>query len=275
MKIIERLSLLLLLITGICFAVFWYQKWKNTDSVRPEMICDTPEIEVGVNVTEEQLLEGVTAWDNKDGDLTDKILIASYSKFVDKGVRNIKLVVFDSHYNVAQMTRTVRYTDYVSPRFYLKKPLQFRTNSIINLYDCIGATDCLDGDISDKIKVVYNDAGTGSSNPGEYEVGFQVSNSAGDVSYLTANAEIYEGSYYKPEILLSQYMLYIKKGEAFKPEQYIEKVESALETEELTAADVQIHSTVNPSVSGSYEVRYSVVSENGYEGTSRLIVIVE
>lgn len=275
MKIVERLSLLLLLITGVCFAVFWYQKWQNADSVRPEIVCDTPEIEVGVNVTGEQLLEGVTAWDDKDGDLTDKILIASYSKFIDKGVRNIKLVVFDSHYNVAQMTRTVRYTDYISPRFYLKKPLQFRTNSTINLYDCIGAVDCLDGDISDKIKVVYNDAGTSNSNPGEYEVRFQVSNSAGDVSYLMANAEIYEGSYYKPEILLSQYLLYVKQGAEFKPEQYIEKVESALETEELTAADVQIHSTVNTSVSGNYEVRYSIVSENGYEGTSRLIVIVE
>lgn len=275
MKIIERLSLLLLLTTGICFAVFWYQKWQNADSVRPEIVCDTPEIEVGVNVTEEQLLEGVTAWDNRDGDLTDKILIASYSKFVDKGVRNIKLVVFDSHYNVAQMTRTVRYTDYVSPRFYLKKPLQFRANSTINLYDCIGATDCLDGDISDKIKVVYNDAGTSNSNPGEYEVGFQVSNSAGDVSYLTANVEIYEGSYYKPEILLSRYLLYVKQGAEFKPERYIEKTESALETEELTAADVQIYSTVNTSVPGNYEVRYSIVSENGYEGTSRLIVIVE
>lgn len=277
MKIVERLSILLFVITSICFAAFCWQKNQDTDSIKPAITCDETSIKVNVDVTEEELLEGVTAWDDVDGDITDKIMIASYSNFIDveKATRNIKYIVFDSHNNVSYITREICYTDYESPHFYLKNPLQFRVNSTINLYDCIGATDCLDGDISDKIKVVYNDAGTINSIPGEYEVKFQVSNSAGDVSYLTTKIEIYEGSYYKPEIELNQYLVYVEKWREFNPYEYVANITSALDGEVLAIENVNIYGEVDTAMVGTYELVYSVVSSNGYEGTNRLVVIVE
>lgn len=277
MKIVERLSVILLLITGVCFVFFYWEKSKNTDTINPEMTCEEMSLSVSVNVTEKELLEGITAWDNVDGDLTDKIIIASYSKFINlnEATRNVKYIVFDSHNNVSQIVREIKYTDYEPPKYYLKQPLRFRVNSSINLYECIGATDCLDGDVSDKIKVVYNDAGTINNTPGEYGVQFQVANSAGDVSYLTANVEIYEGSYYKPTIELSDYLIHIEKGSEFNPLDYVVELTSALEEEELTTADVQVYGKINRFRAGTYELVYSVVSTNGYEGTNRLVVIVK
>ena len=67
--------------------------------------------------SEERLLEGVTAYDGKDGDLTSKVFVESISNFVEPGVSNVTYVVYDADRHAAKASRKVVYLDYTPPRF--------------------------------------------------------------------------------------------------------------------------------------------------------------
>lgn len=58
---------------------------------------------------ESDLLKGVTAKDNRDGDLTSKVFIDSISVTSDGQNAVVKYAVIDSHHNVGSKTRIVTY----------------------------------------------------------------------------------------------------------------------------------------------------------------------
>ena len=65
----------------------------------------------------------------------------------------VTYAAFDSDRHVTKATRTVRYTDYHSPRFTLSQPLICRTNGSRALSLFVGAADSIDGDLSDRVKI--------------------------------------------------------------------------------------------------------------------------
>ncbi|MFQ7768823.1 MAG: hypothetical protein ACLRIL_11475 [Fusicatenibacter saccharivorans] len=52
-----------------------------------------------------ELLSGVTAYDAKDGDVTDSLAVEHISNFIEKGRRKISIVAFDSDNNVTHAER--------------------------------------------------------------------------------------------------------------------------------------------------------------------------
>lgn len=55
------------------------------------------------------------ASDDRDGDLTDQILIKGVTPALADSSAQVTYIVFDSANNMATVTRTVRYTDYQAP----------------------------------------------------------------------------------------------------------------------------------------------------------------
>ena len=117
-----RLFSVIFLIVSILFTVWaniYYLSTVNRDV--PIIKNDIPFLEISVEDGKEALMKGLSAHDATDGDLTDKIMIASTSHFIEKGTVKVKYVVFDSHNNSTTLTRKVCYKDYYSPEFELKK----------------------------------------------------------------------------------------------------------------------------------------------------------
>ena len=106
------------------------------------------------------LYQGLTAEDNRDGDLTDSIRVSSMSNFTEPGKREITYAVFDSSNNSATLTRTLEYTDYTSPQIKLSAPLRYTLDEMsdVSLTENMSVEDCLDGDITSQIRASYNDA---------------------------------------------------------------------------------------------------------------------
>ena len=96
----------------------------------------------------------------------------------------------DSDSHVATATRTLHYTDYTSPHFYLSQALRYTVGSPINIRDRLTAMDAVDGDLSSQIKITSTNLV--STVPGSYPVTFEVTNSLGDTSTLTASIFIQE-----------------------------------------------------------------------------------
>ena len=65
------------------------------DNTYPEIQFEQDLLEVSVKATEQDLLQGVTATDKKDGDITDSIIIENMSNMLENNERIVTYVAFD------------------------------------------------------------------------------------------------------------------------------------------------------------------------------------
>lgn len=286
-KIIHIGSIVLCILSTILFVFSGFYLNKNADAYGPEIHMEETEIEVSIHATEEELLQGITATDKKDGDVTDSLLVESMGLFINTGKRNIIIDAFDNNHNVTKIERTIQYTDYISPRIKISNPLRVPLNDINQLMDCITVEDCLDGDITDALQITPMNNVTSFALPGEYEMKLTVSNSVGDVVELPVVVELYDNlsDSSKPKALLSDYLIYKKVGESIEPQDYLIGFVQRGVTYEWDALasglavpyvrkDVSIKNNVDTAVPGVYEILYSM-TDAGYATNVRQVVIVE
>ena len=164
---------LLLLLVLICcggFAIYQFL-WNQTyDREPPEITMDQDELTLSVSDLESALLQGVTATDAQDGDVTDSLVVESVRGVVADQRFTVTYAAFDSDGNVTKAQRTVRYSDYVSPRFSLTGSLLFRTGSSLDIFSVLKAEDVVDGDLTDRIKATMTSGGQQISAAGCHEV---------------------------------------------------------------------------------------------------------
>ena len=95
MRIVRMALIIVFLLSLSLFGATELVGLIGMDRTMPEISSDREVLEITCEYTEEQLLEGLTASDGTDGDLTSQIIPGSFSRFIDDGVCNISYVVFD------------------------------------------------------------------------------------------------------------------------------------------------------------------------------------
>ena len=251
MRIIKLSLIALLVLVTVLFAVEAVTSRINGVDQGPELTCEAGELTVSVLDGEDALRAGVTAWDQQDGDLTDKIRIQGVSKLLTENTAKISYIVFDSHGNFSMASRMIRYTDYSRPVFGVTQPLVYRESEQIRLLDRLKATDALDGDITQSIRVSALQA---TSDPDVWTVGIQVTNSMGDTSRLELPIIIHTGLVVRPEVELTQQLIYLDRDSVFRAEDYLSGVETPIGPGEKS--DVIITGDVDTGNAGTYYVYY-------------------
>lgn len=297
MKKIRILSIIIFVIAAASFGVYKRQEQVNVDRKGPEIIMDNKKIKVSCSDGQEKLLSGIRALDNRDGDVSDSLLVESMSNFIKKGRRKITIAAFDSSNNVTKVTRTLVYSDYHSPKFALEEPLRFQTKTQ-DILGTLSAEDVLDGDLTGNIKI-SSEYSVKADEPGIYPMVFSVSNSAGDVVKLLANIEINDPAKENrnPQFELSQYLVYTAPGIVLNPWDYVQKITAdGIEFERgedgilydpkprdnqkrvaITPEEVVIEDNVDYNTPGNYEIIYHFTAsedQDEKEGRIRLIVVV-
>ena len=273
MRIVRTVVVVITILSFALFGVTEVIRLVNRDTSLPEITSDREDLEIPCDYTEEQLLEGLTASDEDDGDLTSQIIAGSFSRFIDKGVSNITYVVFDSFDQPATLTREVRFTDYHSPRFTLTEPLVFaeEEGSYTEAMKRIGAQDMLDGDLKDWITQTETDLNY--QRAGSYTMTVEVSNSFGDTSTVGLPVHVVSAERRTMDIELSTSIVYISTGGSIDPDSYVQRVTDA-QGNEADAGRVNVSSNVDTQTPGVYEIHYEV-SDGGSAGETWLTVIVE
>jgi hypothetical protein len=293
MKILRITGWVLFILSAVTYLGYKKYEKSTSDTEGPVIQFTSDSIETSINAAKADLLQGVTAYDNKDGDVSDTLLIESISKFTNSRKRIITYAAFDSHKNITKRERELTYTDYVPPRFSMSKPLVFAIGDVANIIDGMTVLDCIDGDLTDKIRYEQPDITFGISS-GIFPFEFRVTNSAGDTAYLPVEIEFYypnaQGIDLVPQIHLSDYIIYKKEGDLIDPASYLKEISIGDKTysfgtgqESGTGAGiaqidinrVKISSDVNIKEPGFYKIVYSYQTENGYTGTTKLFVVVE
>lgn len=276
------ITIALLVAVCIVFAVYVYSTRIAKQDSAPVLSVDSYTVVLSVNDDESKLLEGITAYDSEDGDLTPGIILESVSKFVAPGESVATYAVVDSDKNVAKITRRVVFDDYTSPKFTLSRPLSFDYGYVYDVLEPLGAVDCIDGDLSGSVKMTLLGGEDSISSAGVYTIKYSITNSRGDTSSITLPVRITQRTSseirYQPVIGLRKYLVYVEKGGSFYPETYVESMKINTQEVELTTEvkdAIVISSPVDTQKPGVYEVRYEYTAENGYVGTTIMTVVVE
>lgn len=207
----------------VLFSAYCVRDKMQTDSSGPVISVEKEAIEVSIHDGDDVLLQGVTAKDKKDGDVTDSLIVEKISNFYEDGRRTVTYAAFDSDNHISKVQRELSYTDYVSPRFNMSASPRFRVGSSANIDTIVSAEDCLDGDLSGKIKI-HMDTTINNRVTGLYPVEYTVTNSAGDTVTLPINIEIYEAKSNEVQLNLKTYLIYYT-GENMNYKNYLKSVQ--------------------------------------------------
>ena len=288
----KKTNILLIALIGLCVAAF--VGYRTLDRIRsdtkpPQITIGSDALQVSVNDPADTLLAGVSATDNKDGNVTDSLVVESIQLLDGTGRLSVSYAAFDKAGNVAKATREAVYTDYVRPQFTLNQPLLFRYGITFDVLNIIGATDTRDGNIQHRIRATSLDENA-ISTLGKHDVLFQVTNSLGDTVSLTIPVEVYDPKAYDAELALTDYLVYLNVGDSFQASDYLKSFTYLGETTNLGTRlpygfSLKTEGTVTTGTPGVYPVEYYVTYternannpelDRKYDSHSRLIVVVE
>ena len=222
-------------------------------------------------------LADVTATDEEDGNLTDKIEIKKNDVDTTKpGKYEVTYKVTDS--KGASYTKSITVT--VNPKM---EPInaapiikaEDKTLTVGDTFDPkadVTATDEEDGNLTDKIEVLKNEVDT--TKPGKYEVTYKVTDSKGasrtKTITVTVNPKM-ETLNEAPTIDVTDKEITV--GDKFDPKDGVTAKDK--EDGNLTDKIEILKNTVNPSKPGVYEVTYKVTDSKGASCTKTIKVTVK
>lgn len=221
-------------------------------------------------------LADVTANDEEDGDITDKIKILENEVDTTKpGKYEVTYKVTDS--GGASHVKTIKVT--VNPKM---EPLnaapiieaEDKTLTVGDAFDPMAdvtATDAEDGNLTDKIKILNNEVDT--TKPGKYEVTYKVTDNKG-ASYtktitVTVNPKM-EVLNAIPTIKAEDKTITV--GDTFDPKADVTAED--VEDGDLTDKIEVLKNEVDTTKAGKYEVTYKVTDRKGASRTKTITVTV-
>ena len=280
-----RKSLIYLILTFVfvaVFALYMIVIQGGVDTRPPEIFFDGTMLELSAKAADEAYMQGVSATDDKDGDVTSSLVVESIKLLDSDGTIRITYAAFDAAGNVRKALRTARYTDYESPRFFLNRSLTFAYYSGFDIFNMVRAEDALDGNISHRVRITSMDDSS-IANVGAHQVQLRVTNSLGETVQLVVPVEVYDPEWYLASVKLDTYLLYLKKGDVFNPREHLDKfVVRGADTDVSRGIpegiDCEIDGAVNTAVPGVYRVQYTLTKDlnlTSYAGQAYLMVVVQ
>ncbi len=274
MKIIQSALIALFLIVSIAFCVLFLYEQEVVDTEPPVIICDGVPLEVSVNATDRELCAGLSAVDNVDGDITDRIIVRRVSRLIESDRATIYYAVFDSSSNCCTYSRYITYTDYRKPIFSLSQPLIYSVNAQVTLNDRLTATDLIDGNITNRIRVSADNVSTSAA--GEYPITVQVTNSSGDTTLIPLTVTIRNDTSQHPVIYLDEYIVFIDSSDHIDLETLREHILSVRESAYGDTVDpkaVEISGEIDYSTFGSNDITFSYTNADGLTYSVILTVV--
>ena len=259
-------------VLAFALAIYYTQFYK--DVVPPEIRMDADVITVSAADGDEALLRGVTATDNRDGDITGAVLVDGVSQLTGPNAARVRYIVFDAAENAATASRTVVYSDYEAPRVFILQPLIYNVGDTIALRGRVIARDCLEGNITDRIRISSKDLSNRAA--GVYHLPLWVMNTLGDVSTVTIPVIVREDAPAVPVVELKSYLTYLTRGEEFDPKAYFQSYYDSADSRARNYYDhLEVSGEVDTDTPGTYEVTYSATNSDGLTGQAILTVVVE
>lgn len=272
MKILRIISVVVAVVVLSVGAIFALTSSKKNEG--PQLTCtESSAIIATVGVTDEELLSYVKAYDEQDGDISSHIKVIRKNFFADVAEKTtvVTFAVCDSDNNTATLSRRLIFSDYHSPRISLNNDLIVASGYNYRLSQYVSATDVIDGDLTQYVKVISTDF---SNVEGRYPVNIKVSNSMGDTTDITIDAIIVPEEMFDVRVKLNEYLVYTSVGKEIDYAANIKDISNKTDTKYKTS-DIKVDSSgVDIATPGVYDAYYRIFNGENEITMTRLVVIV-
>lgn len=219
-------------------------------------------------------LAGVTATDAEDGDITAKIEVVENMVDINSiGKYSVTFEVVDSAGLKSSKSINVKVDKAAvevnkAPKISASNKV-IKSESKFNPYSGVTATDYEDGDITDKVKVIYNNLNTNVT--GLYRIIYEVTDSGGYKVTKTIYVNVIPKSNTRPIIYVDN--IIVPLGSRYNPYAMV----SAYDNEDgnITGSIIVVYNHVNVYKEGTYKVGYKVTDSMGMSASCVVKVTVK
>ena len=183
------------------------------------------------------LLEGVTATDEKDGDVTDSLVIENIFPNDDHTSASVVYAAKDSHNNVSKATRRVNYK--------------------VAAEDTPAETD--------------NSGAADESAPAAEEP--QQNDTEGTKNETDAQMEIEALPAESPKLYLNTYEVTVEAGNDLDKTSYIKEMTDDADSQESLFNQIEIDGDVDTAVPGDYTLTYHVTDSDGNRSNAAVLTV--
>lgn len=207
------------------------------------------------------LMDGVSAHDVEDGDLTNKVVYASNVDVNTEGTYQVTYQVTDSVGHKTSATRDVVVIN-DAPVIHVSGENQIEVNHAFDPLQGVTADDYQDGDLTTGIKVA---GGVDTSKPGDYELTYTVTDKNGTVTTLKRTVTVFATA---STLDVSKVPTELKVGDQFNPNANVTAVSPYGDV--ILAVD----GSVDTSKPGSYELTYTATDKFGQKTVKKVTINV-
>lgn len=210
------------------------------DRKGPEITIPQDAITYVAGTDTSPLMEGVTATDNRDGDVTNTVTIENIIPNADKTEASVVYVAKDSRNNVTKETRKVQYTE--------------DPNAAVQTTDADGAdTQSTDGtDAQAQADPNAADQTAAGNETAQTDDG-QAQNEAA-IAALPADC---------PRFYLTQYAVEVERGAQINALSYVQDITDDKDSRDALYQGILIDGEVDTNTPGEYTLQYHVVDSDG------------
>lgn len=214
------------------------------------------------DMTKDELLQKVKAYDEKDGDVTDSLTVETMYPKNDGKEMTIIFVAKDKSNNVTKKEFTMEASDgnAENPDLGLIDP---------DAVDEDAATDSTEADSTDSQDVVVADsADTASADTQNGEESLEAQ------AQKTQENKIAQLSPQDPKMYLNTYYVEVPVGTVLDKLSYVKDIQDDVDTTSDLFKKIQITGDVNTGAAGTYELTYYVVDSNGNSSNGAVLTVV-
>lgn len=207
------------------------------------------------------LMDGVSAHDVEDGDLTNKVVYANTVDINTEGTYQVTYQVTDSAGHKTSATRDVVVTN-DAPVIHVSGNNQTEVGHAFDPLQGVTADDYQDGDLTTEIKVAGN---VDTSKLGDYELIYTVTDKNGAVTTLKRSVTVFATA---PTLDVSKVPTELKVGDQFNPKANVTAVSP------YGDVIVAVDGSVDTSKPGSYELTYTATDKFGQKTVKEITINV-
>lgn len=207
------------------------------------------------------LMDGVSAHDVKDGDLTTKVVLCSTVDVNTEGTYQVTYQVTDSAGHKTSATRDVVVTN-DAPVIHVSGNNQTEVGHAFDPLQGVTADDYQDGDLTTEIKVAGD---VDTSKLGDYELIYTVTDKNGAVTTLKRSVTVFATA---PTLDVSKVPTELKVGDQFNPKANVTAVSP------YGDVIVAVDGSVDTSKPGSYELTFTATDKFGQKTVKEVTINV-
>lgn len=207
------------------------------------------------------LMDGVSAHDVEDGDLTNKVVYGSTVDVNTEGTYQVTYQVTDSAGHKTSATRDVVVTN-DAPVIHVSGNNQTEVGHAFDPLQGVTADDYQDGDLTTEIKVAGD---VDTSKLGDYELIYTVTDKNGAVTTLKRSVTVFATA---PTLDVSKVPTELKVGDQFNPKANVTAVSP------YGDVIVAVDGSVDTSKPGSYELAYTATDKFGQKTVKEVTINV-